>query len=223
MLDEIKVVAFDIDGTLYASWDLYFRLIPYVLRHLKFYLHYNKVRNILHRTAPLPDFYEYQARLLAEEMNTSAAEAKQMIKDIVYDGLKPKFQKIKPFKHVEETFKLLKEKGYRIALLSDFPPEQKGDIWGLIPYCDLILGTEEIGALKPSKYPFGTMAMALEVEPKEILYVGNSIRYDVLGSLNAGMKAALITNTFKKIFSKKAHLADFVFTNYSQFIKLIKQ
>ena len=30
------------------------------LRHLPFFLQYNKVRKVLHRTAPLPDFYEYQ-------------------------------------------------------------------------------------------------------------------------------------------------------------------
>ena len=43
MLADISVVAFDIDGTLYPSWSLNVRLLPYVLRHLSFYLKYNKV------------------------------------------------------------------------------------------------------------------------------------------------------------------------------------
>lgn len=223
MLKDIKAVAFDIDGTLYPSFSLYWRLIPYVFRHIKFYLHYNKVRNVLHRTAPLPDFYEYQGRLLAEEMNCSVRAAKLLVRSIVYDGLKEYFKIIKPFKGVEETFRFLKENGVKIALLSDFPPSQKGDLWGLASYCDLILGTEEIGALKPSKYPFGIMSMALEIPPEQILYVGNSCRYDVFGAGNAGMKTALITGWFKKTFSRQAGKADIVFTDYDHFLKILKK
>lgn len=218
MLENIKAVAFDIDGTLYPSFSLYIRLIPYALKHFRFYIKYNKVRHIMHRTAPLPDFFEYQARLLAEETGSSSAEAKEMIQKIAYDGLKPYFERIKPFKHVLETFKTLHEKGYKIALLSDFPPSQKGNTWGVLPYCDLVLGTEEIGALKPSKYPFGIMAMALELEPSQILYVGNSVRFDVRGANNAGMKSAIIASRIKRIFSKKIKEADISFSDYRQFL-----
>ena len=221
MLGNIKAVAFDIDGTLYPSVSLYIRLLPYIIRHFKFYIHYNRVRRIMHRTAPLPDFYEYQGRLMAEELGCSSLRARAMIKLIAYDGLIPYFEKIKPFKHVHETFKALHEKGYKIALLSDFPPSQKGDIWGLIPYCDLILGSEAIGALKPSKYPFGIMAMAMELEPSQILYVGNSIHFDVRGANNAGMKSAIIVSPLKRIFSKKIKEADISFSNYRQFLNSV--
>lgn len=221
MLPDIKAVGFDIDGTLYPSVSLYIRIIPYIVRHFRFYLHYNHVRRIMHRTAPLPDFYEYQGRLMAEELGCSSLRARAMIKLIAYDGLRPYFAKIKPFKHVHETFKALHEKGYKIVLLSDFPPSQKGDIWGLIPYCDMILGSEEIGALKPSKYPFGIMANALELEPSQILYVGNSVKFDVRGAKNAGMKSAIIASPLKRIFSKKIKEADISFSNYRQFLNIV--
>lgn len=221
MLENIKVVAFDIDGTLYPSSSLFFRMIPYVLKHLRFYLHYNRVRNVLHRTAPLSDFYEYQARLFVEETGCSIEFARKEIKSVVYDGIKKFFKKIKPYKNVEETFKTLKSKGFKIALLSDFPPEQKGDIWGLSAYCDLIVGSEEIGALKPSKYPFGVLSMKLDVPPEQILYVGNSVKYDLIGAKNAGMKTAIIAGKFKKIFNKKLKMADIVFSNYRQFMNIL--
>ncbi len=221
MFGDVKAVAFDIDGTLYPSFSLYIRLLPYIIRHFRFYLHYNRVRRIMHRTAPLPDFYEYQGRLMAEELGCSSLRARAMIKLIAYDGLKPYFEKIKPFKHVEETFKTLRKQGIKIALLSDFPPDQKGEIWGLVPYCDLILGSEAIGALKPSKYPFGIMAMALELEPEQILYVGNSVHFDVRGANNAGMKSAIIASPLKRIFSKKIKEADISFSNYRQFLNSV--
>lgn len=222
MIDKnIKAIAFDIDGTLYSSFRLYRGLGFYVLKNLKFYLHYNHVRKILHKTGPLPDFYEYQARLLAEELHCTSPEAKEKIQRIVYDGLKPRFEKIKPFKNVLQTFKDLRESGYKLALLSDFPPEQKGNVWGVADYCDQVLGTEKIGALKPSKYPYGILAIKLGLKPEEILYVGNSIKYDVIGAKNAGMKTALIISPLKKLLNSKAKLADITFSNYRQFLNIV--
>ena len=112
MLDGISAVAFDIDGTLYSSPQFYVRIIPYFLKNFAFYLKYNKVRKILHHTAPLPDFYEYQARLFSELTGLSVPESKKKIQEIVYDGLIPYFKKIKTFKYVEESFKKIKEAGY---------------------------------------------------------------------------------------------------------------
>lgn len=221
MLGDIKAVAFDIDGTLYPSFSLYWRLVPYVIRHFRFYLHYNKVRRKMHETAPLPDFYEYQGRLMAEELGCSSLRARAMIKLIAYDGLSPYFRRIRPFRFVRETFEALHEKGYKIALLSDFPPGQKNDMWGLLPYCDLVLGTEEIGALKPSKYPFGILANALGLPPSQILYVGNSVRFDVRGANNAGMRSAVIAPPLKRIFSKKIKEADISFSSYRQFLNIV--
>lgn len=215
-MQKISVIAFDIDGTLYSSSLFTLRIIPYFLRHLPFYLKYNKVRKILHKTAPLPDFYEYQARLLGDLLKCTPKEAKALVNSIVYEGLRPYFEATKPFRHLDEVFKKLKDSGYKLALLSDFPPSQKGEIWGVKKYCDLILGTEELGALKPSKYPFGIMAKKLGVEPENVLYVGNSVKYDVLGAKNAGMKTAYIMPLWRKILHIPLKLADINFFYYRQ-------
>lgn len=221
MLENIKAIAFDIDGTLYPNYQLYFRILPYFLKNIKFFLSYNKTRKVLHRTAPLSDFYEYQARLLSEQIDIPKNEARQKINEIVYDGIKPYFNNVKPFKYIEETFVAFKNAGLKLAILSDFPPEQKGDIWGLAKYCDLILGSEACGALKPSKYPFGILANKLNLSPAEILYVGNSIRSDVLGANAAGMKTAYIMSAMRTIFNKKLPQADISFKNYRQLQKIV--
>ncbi|WP_187115349.1 HAD family hydrolase [Treponema pectinovorum] len=221
MLDGISVIAFDIDGTLYSSFGFYVKIIPYFLKNLKFYIKYNKVRKILHKTAPLPDFYEFQARLLAELLKCPVEEAKEKIQKIVYDGMKPYFKKTKPFAYVEETFSRLKNAGFKIAILSDFPPEQKGGMWGLIPYCDAILGSEACGALKPSIYPFGILAHTLGVKTGNILYVGNSIKYDVKGAKNAGLKTAYIMPFWRKLLNLPYKLADINFSNYRQLADIV--
>lgn len=220
-MEGIKAVAFDIDGTLYADWKLNVRLSFYVLRHLSFFLKYSRVRKIMHRTAPLADFYEYQARLLAFAMKTSAEEAKENIRKICYDGMKPYFRKFKPYPHTRECMEKLKEAGYKIGILSDFPPDQKGDIWGMRELCDVCIGSEESGALKPSLYPFGILAMKLGVKPGEVLYVGNSIRYDVKGALNAGMRSAYLLKGWRKIFNKPPKDVDISFKNYRQLLDIV--
>ena len=220
-MKEIEAIAFDIDGTLYSDMSLYIRILPYFLKRLPFFLAYNRARKILHRTAPLADFYEYQARLLAEELKISSQDAKKMIQENVYDGMKPFFKKIKAFKGVHVLFEECKKRNIKIGILSDFPPEQKGDIWGLAPMCDVIMGSEECGALKPSIYTFGSFAKALNVLPEKILYVGNSIRADINGAKKAGMKTAYIMPVWRKILNKKLAQADISFKNYRQLKKIV--
>ncbi len=221
MIEGIKAIAFDIDGTLYSDLSLYIRLPFYFLRNIKFFHHYNYVRKALHKTAPLSDFFEYQARLLAERMKISSQEAKLLIDKVCYKGLEPYFRHVKPYKNVYRTIKSFKDAGYKIGILSDFPPSQKGDIWGVLSLCDVCLGSEECGALKPSLYPFGMLAKSLNVKPEEILYVGNSLKCDVRGAKNAGMKAAYLLKGFKKIFGIKCREADISFKSYRQLGKIV--
>lgn len=218
---KIKAFAFDIDGTLYNSSKLYFMMIPYILRNLSFYIQFAKVRKQLHKTAPVADFYEYQARLLAINLKCSPSQAKTKIQKIVYDGMKKFFNKIKPYPYAKECIQALKNAGYKIAILSDFPPEQKGDIWGIKDLCDVCIGSEESGALKPSIYPYGILSQKLNLKNEEILYVGNSKRCDVFGASNAKMKTAFILSGFRKIFNIKYSKADICFKNYRQLQNIV--
>lgn len=216
-LTNIKAVAFDIDGTLYRAWKLNSRMSLYFLPHCFFFLKYGLVRNLLRKNPnKLPDFMETQASYMAKKMKCSTEEAKQKLDKIVYKGIAKFFKKIKPCKDSIEFIKELKEKGYKIGILSDFPPEQKGDIWGIKDICDCVLGTEETGALKPSPVPFRALATALDIKEEEILFVGNSHKYDVTGSKNAGMKAAWIITPFQKLFGKKSNIADITFCHYKE-------
>ncbi|AEE17366.1 HAD family hydrolase [Treponema brennaborense] len=223
MKDSIRAVAFDIDGTLYPNWQLYFRIIPYTLKRLRFFLTYNSVRKILHRTAPLADFYEYQARLLALKMHTSPESAKTMIEKNVYCGLAPYFKRIKPFAHMKETIEKFRRAGYKLAVLSDFPPAQKGSIWGTLDMFDVVCGSEELGALKPSKYTFGVLASKLGVAENEILYVGNSVSADVRGASAAGMKTAYLMPLWRIILNKPLQDADISFKSYRHLQKIVLQ
>ena len=153
---------------------------------------------------------------MAKKLNCTTEEAIERLNKVVYKGLEKKFTTIKPCKGSVEFIKRLKENGYKIALLSDFPPEQKGDIWGIKDLCDVLLGSEEAGALKPAATPFITLAERLELKPEQILYVGNNHKYDVVGSKNIGMKSAWFVSSLAKVFRKKSDVADIIFWDYGQ-------
>ena len=106
--------------------------------------------------------------------------------------------------------------GYKIGLLSDFPPEQKGAIWGVKDMCDVVLGSEEAGALKPDSTPFLRLAKEFNLPPEQILYVGNNHKYDIQGAHNIGMKTAWLILPHEGLFGKKSKIADFTFWHYDQ-------
>ena len=106
-------------------------------------------------------------------------------------------------------------------MLSDFPPEQKGEVWGIKQYCDVILGTEAVGALKPSPIAFLEMAKQLEVSPEEILFVGNSHKFDVKGAKAAGMKSAWFVSRISSLFQKKSDEAEITFCSYPKLQRML--
>ena len=223
----IEAIAFDIDGTLYPAWKLTLRVIPFLIRHIRFMKAFRKVRHILHGYSAsepdkaLPDFFNLQNELLATQLNISPQEAGAFLDREIYKGLKKKFLRIRPYPFAREAIIQLKEAGFKIGILSDFPPEQKDSVWGILPLCDAVLNSEALGALKPSRIPFLKLAEALNTPCERILYVGNSEAYDVAGASAAGMKTAYIVNPLISFFRKKPPHADISFSNYRQFLNYV--
>lgn len=170
---------------------------------------------------PVPNFMEIQAQKMAKVLNCSTEEAYMAIDRIAYGGLVNTFAKVKPCKGVLDFIKNISSKNLKIGILSDFPPEQKGELWGIKPYCNVILGSEELGQLKPAKYPFEILAKKLGVKAEEILYIGNSQKYDVAGASNAGCKSAWYVNPILGLLGKKSKTADITFWSYKKLNKIL--
>ena len=224
-LGEIDAVAFDIDGTLYRNIVFYAKVLPHYLKHWHFFIKFNKVRKLLRADKRnengYNDLFRTQLGFLAKELGCTMEEAEKQLNEIVYEGLRPFFEKMNACHGAPELIHRLKAAGLKIALLSDFPPEQKGDIWGIKKDCDLLLSSELIGALKPSAKPFLELSEKLEVPVERILYIGNSHMYDVAGPKNLGMKAGWFVPWIRGVLGAKSKIADITFWHYSQLEKYI--
>jgi putative hydrolase of the HAD superfamily len=223
MRQGMNAVAFDLDGTLYPNYRLNIRLLPFLCRHGPLLAAFARARSIIRREQKqspggvLPDFYDYQARLAAALLHAPPEQIKEKIDRLIYRGWESHFFKIKLFPHVREVLAEMRTAGFKLGLLSDFPPETKLKNLGFADCWDAVLCSERAGAIKPALQPFAELAQALQCPPEQILYVGNSRPYDVDGARQAGMKTALFTGHFSgnRCIAGKTR-ADFTFSSYRQ-------
>lgn len=209
-----QAVAFDLDGTLYPNRALYVRLIPFIIRHFRLLQAMGKARDILRQRGKVDRFYETQAQLMASYLKEDPQKVYQKTEELIYRGWEPLFKDIRSFPYVEETLAEFKKAGLKLGLLSDFPPVQKLQYLGLSEYFDVILCSEEVGALKPDPFPFQVLAERLGCSPQQILYVGNSVPYDVKGAQRAGYSSALIDRRWWGFPCSGE--AQFIFKDYRQ-------
>jgi putative hydrolase of the HAD superfamily len=222
MRETLGAVAFDLDGTLYPDYRLYARLVFFALKEFRLLRAFGRARHTLHREggAGEEDFYAVQARLMAALLKTGAETVRARTEKLIYRGWEPLFRKIKLYAHIRETLEALRQGGLKLGLLSDFPPALKLEYLGLDGLFDTVLCSERLGCLKPDKRPFEALARSLGEDPGRVLYVGNSVPYDILGARGAGMKAALIRPPFP--FGRaKTGGADFVFFDYRTLRKFV--
>ncbi|MCL2094088.1 MAG: HAD family hydrolase [Treponema sp.] len=224
---KFAAIGFDLDGTLYPPYRLNVRLIPFLLKEQRLLRALGRVR-IRMREEDLSseqgreDFYHDQARLMAQILGDPPEAVQEKVERLIYRGWEHHFKHIRLFPHVRETLGALKNRGCKLGLLSDFPPEQKLLNLGLGGLWDAVLSSEWTGSLKPAPAPFLELARRMGSRPDDLLYVGNSVSYDVAGARNAGMKTALIRFKWKGLKKKERIFdPDFVFNDYRQLLNFV--
>jgi putative hydrolase of the HAD superfamily len=215
MREDIRGVAFDLDGTFYPNYRFYARLVPFVLKEWRYLLAFSRARTALRSRFQEGDFYELQALLMARLLKQDGAAIKERTERLIYRGWEPLFKKVKPYRYVRETLGALKAAGLVLGLLSDFPAERKLEYLGLDAYWDTVICSEQVNRLKPDPAPFLELARRMALPPEQILYVGNSVSYDIVGAKRQGMKAALVSSPLQRRRRNTGN-ADFVFSDYRQ-------
>lgn len=115
----------------------------------------------------------------------------------------------------KETLNYLKEKGYKIGIISNSPPSQKrGGLQSveIDEYFDLVLFSFDCGYRKPSREIYDLFLEKIDIAPEDTVMVGDSLKNDALGATNAGIDAILIdlkgNSSFKPKISNLLELKD---------------
>ena len=222
---KFPAVAFDLDGTLYPNYRLNLRLVPFILKEQRLLRAMGKARTQLRKSGGGTggNFYKEQAKIMGEILGDSAEKVMEKTEKLIYRGWEDHFKKVRLFPHVIETLDALRKNGITLGLLSDFPPETKLKNLKIFEYWDVVVCSEQAGFLKPDTAAFLEIAKRMGTAPEKILYVGNSVSYDVAGAHKAGMKAALVRavpflpgREPPPSAAQNIRMAEFIFSDYRQ-------
>jgi putative hydrolase of the HAD superfamily len=79
---------------------------------------------------------------------------------------------------------------FKLGLVTNGPSRTqrpKIEQFKLIEYLDLLVVSEEVGVAKPDPAIFRIAMKRLEIAPRETLFVGDSVEFDMRGALAAGL------------------------------------
>jgi putative hydrolase of the HAD superfamily len=213
----VQAVAFDIDGTLYPNAAMYLKSVPFALRRLRLMFAFARVRRDVRRMRPIDDLALLQAQLLADRLGIDVRRAAERIETELYGEWERILDRVEPFPHVRQCVEGIRDAGLQVAVTSDFPVHRKLARLGLDDLFECRLWAEESGYLKPHPEPFILLAGCLGLPPEQILYVGNSYEYDIVGAKRAGMMAAHLTRR-----PPPDSVADFSFSEYRDLCRWVR-
>lgn len=222
----IKAVFFDIDNTLYSETQAHGAAWLALTRYVwdRFAIDAETWQGYYSREmAQMKDLLGPQAAIhnrmirfqrILEKLRLPLSHAKIM-NDLYWNAL---LEAARPEPHIEDCLADLKERGYLLGIGTNMTLDwqmAKLQKLELTDYFSLILSSEEAGCEKPDPRFFRLCAHKAGVETKECLFVGDSLKGDILGAEAAGMRALWYA---PKEGDLSAHAG---FTRYSQLQNLI--
>ncbi|QNP51925.1 HAD family hydrolase [Hymenobacter qilianensis] len=193
--DAIKLVIFDVDGTLYAQSRLRTKMLYALLRH--YALRPWKARDLMilqrfraerekHAGYTGGNLDKAQYDWCAEKGGYSPSRVRRVVEQWIFTFPNPYLaQCIYPGTH--SFFAELKRKGIKVAIYSDYKAHDK--MLAMSLEADLIVSStdSEIDRLKPDPAGLLYVADKLQVQPQQCLFIGDRQEMDGECAIRAGM------------------------------------
>jgi putative hydrolase of the HAD superfamily len=139
---------------------------------------------------------DYAVRPLTERLERLFGVAAS---DLVAAFLKPIFSIARLEPHAVSVLEMLRATGIRTAIVSNTPWGSPAEAWRqelkrhrLLDKVDATVFCMDVGWRKPHRAPFERALSLLGVSPTEALFVGDDLRWDVLGAQAAGLQPVLL-------------------------------
>ena len=196
LLEDIDVIIFDLDGTLYPLYQLKFNLIALAFRHPIAGYKFFRARTLMRKVNYSTDTFTSRANFLLRQAELVHKTPKYFDK-YIYRYIDDRPFQLKAFKGCEEYLDYLKKTGRRLYVYSDFPIGNKLDELGLEKYFDAAYSSEEAGFLKPDTRGFQFLKSKFEFEASRTLFVGDRDFTDVQFALNCLMRYARVAKDWR--------------------------
>ena len=132
------------------------------------------------------------------------------------------YKVLSPFKEVPESLKTLKEKNFKLAILSNGTPSLLNELVksnDLDDFFDDLFSIEEVGIYKPDSNVYDLPIKKYKIEKNEVAFLSANT-WDVTGGGNYGFNSIWV-NRNNSIFDNLDYKPKYEIKNLSELIKLI--
>lgn len=213
MNNSIKTVLFDLDGTLIDTNDL---IISSYLHTLEQYFpNQFKREDVLPFMGPsLHEVFDKLNPEKTEEMILAYRTFNKANHDLL----------VKEFEGVYDTVKILKEKGYKLGVVTTkkLDVAQMGlNLAKLAPFFEVVIAIDHVNKIKPDPEPILKALELLDSSPEEALMVGDNY-HDILGGQNAGTKTAGVAWSLKGREALEKYKPDYMLETMSDLLTILE-
>jgi putative hydrolase of the HAD superfamily len=194
----IKLVVFDVDGTLYAQNRLRARMALDLAVHaalnrdlavLKVIRDYRRRREALGEQ----DTPGFEAQLV-RDTSLQVGCAETFVLGVINEWIETrplKYLRALRYPHVADLFDALRSSGRKIGVFSDYPARSKLAALGLEADFITSASDDDVGFLKPNPRGLEVILRAADVRPGEAVLIGDRIERDGLAARRAGTHALI--------------------------------
>jgi len=213
MNTKLTTILFDLDGTLINTNEL---IIQSFLHTLHEYFPGQYSRN---------DVLPFMGPTLVEtfgEIHPDAVD--EMVASYRAFNLTNHDALVTEFEGVLETIVALKEKGYKIGIVTSkmFDVVLKGlKLTKLDPYFEVIVALDHVEKAKPDPGPIQLAMEKLQSSPEETLMVGDN-HHDIVGGKNAGVRTAGVAWSIKGREYLESFKPDYILTNMKDLLAILE-
>jgi phosphoglycolate phosphatase len=183
--EEIKLVIFDLDGTLINSYKAITSSFNYVMRYFG---KQPKSVGDIRKAVGWGDGFLLKPFLNKEDLDLGL----RIYRRHHQSSLK---SQARLYPGVRELLKYLKDKGYKLAVASNRPTRFSLIILRVLKlrnYFDYVLCADKLKRGKPHPQILNLIRKRFYLKPRQVLYVGDMV-IDLLAGKNAGIKTILVT------------------------------
>lgn len=139
-------------------------------------------------------------RLIELVGEADGAVSQELIDELIDAFLEPIFSTAKLDSQALDVLRQLRSSGLKTAIVSNTPWGSPSVQWrdelarlGLLNLVDEVVFCVDVGWRKPAPEPFERALSLLQVSPERTIFVGDDVRWDVLGARRAGIEPVLIS------------------------------
>lgn len=212
MSTKITTLLFDLDGTLIDTNNLIIQSFLHTLG--QYYPERYKREDVLPFIGPtLKETFESIDNSRTEEM----IQVYRTFNMSNHDTL------VKEFEGVHETIAILREKGYKLGVVTTKKLDvvQKGlELTGLDTFFEVVVALDHVSKAKPDPEPILLALEKLGSTADEAIMVGDNF-HDILGGKNAGTKTAGVAWSIKGRAYLEEYNPDYILENMRDLLEIV--